>query len=77
MFPPSGEAREKLVELQWQRDQAIVDVIYSEQGLENAFERLSDLYDESDKANHSLIKAWESYMRRLEYGEWLCKMTKR
>lgn len=45
--------------------------------MQNVFERLSDLHgNEPDKAGYFIIKAWESYWERLEYGEWLNKMRK-
>ena len=69
------EAEGKPVERQQRRERAIIDVMYCEQEVQNLLERLLELYSNgSDQAVYFLIKSWESYWRRLEYGEWLNKM---
>ena len=50
---------------------------YSEQRVQEAFERLSIFIgSEKDKADFFLTKAWESYWHRKEYSEWLRRIKK-
>ena len=59
------------------REQVTVNLTFSEQRVEEAFERLSVLYsNEENETDFFLIKAWKAYWRTKEYGEWLSGMKK-
>ena len=64
-------------EHQWQRMQTIVDLMYYEQRVQGAFERLLILYSsEKNKADFFLTKAWESCWHRMELIDWLSRMKR-
>ena len=54
-----------------------MNLTYSEQRVQETFERLSVLHSsEKNKADFFLTKAWESYWRRMELNDWLKRIKR-